>query len=114
MGTVLEGVANFRSFQREARTFFEEERAFQRGTIIRHDAEIKHQEALATALKERDEAAVKESDQREKKADRWWKRILTWLLIVGSMISLIELTRPVLQRWLHIPEATVNMTPASK
>lgn len=97
IGPLKAGVTNFRAFQQEGRDFFEEARAFQRELTIKHDAEIAYQEKLAADLK-----------SREHKADRWWKRILTWLLIMGSLISAIETFRPVIQRWLHIPVAAAD------
>ena len=97
MKTALEGVGNFRVFQTEAREFFDDARAFQQASTIRDEEKMKYQESLAKAL-----------DVREKKADRWWKRILTWLLIIGAIVTILTTFRPVIQNWLHIPVASAN------
>lgn len=88
MKTALEGVGNFRDFQRDAREFFTESRT-------RDEEKIRYQKELASAL-----------DAREKKADKWWKRILTWVLIVGGLVALGQVFGPVIRRALNLPVAS--------
>ena len=89
MDQVEDGVTNFRNFQAEARQFFSDSKT-------RDEEKIKYQADLAKAL-----------EMREKKADRWWKLILTWVLIVGGLLGLGQYIAPVVKHWLNLPQATL-------
>lgn len=99
MKTALEGVSNFRNFQAKAGDFFEYARTQFSEQKVRDQEKTRYQEALAKAL-----------DVREKKADKWWRRILTWVLIIGGLISIAEILGPAIRKTFHLPVAVNTQT----
>lgn len=101
MNTALEGVGNFREFQRRANEFFEYARAQFNEQRIRDEEKAHYQEAVARSL-----------ELREKNSDRRWRRILTWILIIGGLITLSQYMVPTVRRALGLPIAASSVPKA--
>ena len=101
MKVALEGVGNFRAHTNEMKTFTDYVRGEFREMKVRDEEKVKAQQAVAEALLAKDRAEAERMKEREKKADRWWRRIV-WIAAVGASIATVSnIAGPTVRHFLH-------------
>jgi ABC-type transporter Mla subunit MlaD len=100
MNQVEEGVANFRDFQNEARSFFQETRLFQQSATLRDAEKVRYQKELAEALSDKEKHQAEAELARKAASGAIWKKIGVIIAAAVGLISINQYFAPLVREFL--------------